>query len=59
MSNHICQVCDQPIDEHTLDDAQLCYFKSKLPVDVDSSDDVVEICHRQILVLRLSLSLVA
>ncbi len=38
MSNHICQVCDQPIDEHTLEEAQLCYYKSKLPVDVEGGD---------------------
>ena len=38
MSNHICVVCGELIDEHTLDEAQLCYFKSKLPKDIAGGD---------------------
>ena len=26
-----CRMCNEPIEEHTLEEAQTCYYKSKLP----------------------------
>lgn len=28
---HNCDICNKEIELHTLEEAQLCYYKSKLP----------------------------
>jgi chemotaxis methyl-accepting protein methylase len=32
---HKCQICKEDLDEHSLEEAQLCYYKSKLPTQRD------------------------
>ncbi len=34
MAHHKCLICNKEVDEHTLEEAQLCYYKSRIPKEV-------------------------
>lgn len=32
MSHHVCSLCNKEVTEHTLEEAQTCYYQNKLPL---------------------------